>query len=144
MKVILLKDVRGLGQQGQIVNVADGFARNYLVPMRLAKFADWAVEKAAARDLAQKQKTSRQQELTAVTLVQNLQNKTLIFEKPADDRGNLYAGLREDEILSKLKQSGIKIKIVDYLPIKNLEEHKIKLKIGEEHAEIKVIVQKKP
>lgn len=147
MKIILLKDIKNTARQGDILEVADGYARNYLFPKELASLATpeaiKKVESLGNRLKAQAETTKKE----ALHAANKLQEKTLVLALPADKKGNLYAGLKESEILARIRKSAAEplpqAKLVDYSPIKIVGEHQIRVQLGST-AIIKVVLKVNP
>lgn len=117
MKVILLNDVKGSGKKGDIVNVSDGFARNFLLPKNLAKIAD----ESAIKDLntskaAQAYKLQVQKE-DAQKIADTINDKTVkIFAKPGKD-GKIFGSVTSKEVAAMIEKNfGVKV-----------DKHKLKL-----------------
>lgn len=133
MKVVLLQDVRGQGKKGQLLNVSDGYARNYLLPRKLAAEAtrdvlnameqhDEAVRRRAEEDLAR-----------ARLLAKDLEGIMVRIQMKAGANGKLYGAVTAREIAAAmLEQKNIEIdhrKIVLDEPIKNFGNYEIKAKL---------------
>ena len=147
MKVILLKDVKSLGRIGEVREVSDGYARNFLLARKLAKVA---TPSTAAEFEHQQKSKAEQMTREAKILETKLSQITLNpvkFALKADDKGHLYAGLKESEILSKLSQGAAPhLKLINYTPIKELGVHEISAQIrgagSEKRVKFRVIVEK--
>lgn len=134
MKVILLKDVKGLGQRGEVLEAADGYARNFLIPRHLAEIADEA-KVVSLREKEQREEKHDVRERKALeNLVKKLKNETFSFERPADELGHFYVGLKPEEILSTIKDRGFllpeRVLMVDYSPIKTAGVYIVTLKLN--------------
>lgn len=145
MKIILKKDVKGVGKSGEIVGVADGYGRNYLVPSGLALAWNAKTAAALAQETAISEEKAKRDLVTTRQLVEKLAGGKFEFRFPADEKGHLYAGLKEDEILSKIgKGAGSPLthglKLVDYHPIKQTGNYKARVKIGQNVSEINIII----
>jgi large subunit ribosomal protein L9 len=104
MKVVLLKDVKGLGEIGKVLEVARGYARNYLLPRKLAKFASsWELAEIRTKE-AKTEKQSQKAKNLSKTLAAELSGQAFEFVLPADSAGHLYAGLKESEIFAKIRE----------------------------------------
>ena len=134
MKVIFIADVRGQGKKGEMKEVSDGYARNYLLPRGLATEANkdninkmQLQEKAKAAQLA---KEKAQAEENARTL----EGKTVKIKAKAGANGHLFGSVTTKEISEELKaQYGIDIeknKIVQDEPIKNYGTFNVKCRLG--------------
>jgi large subunit ribosomal protein L9 len=141
MKVILTKNVDALGAKGDVVDVADGYARNYLVPKKFAvKASDGALRQADAMREARIQ--SEKQELEAAqALATSLADTRVVVAARAGDAGNLFGSIGATDVAAAIvKFTGIEIdkKIVDIdNPIKEIGLHTVMLR---PHAEVEVPV----
>lgn len=124
MKVILLKDVKGHGVAGEVVDVSPGYARNYLLPRGFAEEATKQnLARAKSRQKAEKKR--REQEFKeAKELVETLSNITVTLKAKSGESGKLFGSITSKEIAEALKdQHGIELdrrKIVLDEPIKTL------------------------
>lgn len=110
MKVILLKDVKGSGQKGQIVNVSDGYARNFLLPRGLATEATDAAVSNVERRRAAEAKRESDQRLAAEELSRTLKGKHITVLAKCGDKGRLYGSVTAQEIADALKaQHGVQL-----------------------------------
>lgn len=133
MKMILLKDVKGLGKEGDIINAKEGYARNYLLPKGVAKEAT----KGNVKVLEEKKtanKLKKEEELNqAKALAERLSKLTVIIESKAGDNGKLFGSITTKDISDALKkQHKIKIdrrKIVLNNNIKTLGDTEVDAKI---------------
>ncbi len=145
MKVILTKDVKGQGKQGDVVNVSDGYARNYLFPRGLAIEAD---EKSlrALKEQKQKEAKRKQNELAeAQKLADTISQLTVVIKAKTGGSGKLFGSVTNKEIADELKkQHKIDLdrkKIVLPEPIKDLGLHNVSVKVYPEvtaNLEVKV------
>ncbi len=133
MKVILKEDVRGQGKKGDIVNVSDGYARNYLFPRNLAAEANTqnlnnaSMTKKAAEHKAETQKKE------AMKIAAALENKTVTLKAKCGSAGRLFGSVTAQEVADAVKEStGIDVdkkKIVIDGSIKELGEHEVTVKL---------------
>lgn len=104
MKVILLEDVKSLGKKGEIVNVSDGYARNYVLPKKLgveansANMNDLKLQKANADKIAQEQLKSAQE------LAETLETKEVVLKIKSGDGGRVFGSVSSKEIAAAAKQ----------------------------------------
>lgn len=146
MKVLLLKDVPGLGTAGQVKTVADGYARNYLLPRGLADAAtEGAVKRAEQLRQADERRTARI-ETQAQTLVQEMAGVTLLFRVKAGDTGKLYGSITSAQIAEalsgKIGREIDKRRIDLEEPLKELGAHDVRIKLAPAiEAEIKVLIE---
>jgi len=146
MKVILLQNVAKIGQKGEIKNVADGYALNFLIPKKLAQVAtDLRVSEAQAKEGKKNRQEEKRNEKDQ-SLIKKLKGVKLEFKVKASDAGKLFAGLAEKDIVDELKkQKKIEVdsKCVKMEKhIKEIGEYKIKISLGkklEETIKVKVI-----
>ncbi len=103
MKVILLCDVKGQGKKGQMVNVSDGYARNFLLPKGLAQEAT----KSAMNDYAGKEDSARfhkEQEVAAAKEVASkIQGQTVLLKAKAGENGKLFGSITGQSIADAIK-----------------------------------------
>lgn len=104
MKVILLEDVKGAGKKGELVNVSDGYARNFLMPRKLAKEAD-----AQAINELKNAEQSKQHKIAVETAqaqanAKMLEGQTLVMKAKAGQGGKLFGSVTSKEIANEIKQ----------------------------------------
>lgn len=133
MKVILKIDIRGLGQRGKIVEVSDGYGRNYLVKNALAVIADAHAIENITREAAAREKKAASQREKAEAAAKRLASQVFEFGRAAGEKGHLYAGLKESEILAKIKDREQSLapaaKLLDYSPLKEAGTYRVKLQV---------------
>lgn len=145
MKVILQQDVKGSGVQGDIINVSDGYARNYLFPRKLAVPADAAhVNSLQRHKEAEAHRVATAQD-RARDMAAAIDGKTVIIAARAGENGRLFGSVSNREIAEALeRQHGIradrkKIALKDH--IKEVGEYKAELKLfAGVSAAVKVLV----
>jgi len=134
MKVILSQDVRGHGKKGQMVEVSDGYARNYLLPRKLAVEA--TADNLNAMKLREKAKAAQMERDKAQARENAKQLESVVLKIPAKAgaSGRLFGSITSKEISDALQeQYGISIeknKIVQAEPIKSFGSYEIKCKLG--------------
>ena len=135
MKVILLQDVKGKGKKGQMLEISDGYARNYLLPKKLAMEAtadaintmrmnDKAAAEKAAKERAEAMETSRK-----------LREMTVVVTAKGGGAGRLFGAVTNAEIAAALEKQGVKLdkrKIVLSENIKNVGTYTATCKLGYE------------
>ena len=132
MKVLLIKTVDALGNPGEVVNVASGYARNYLLPQKLAVLATKGSLKMADSLKAAAVIREKEQNKAAEVLAEKIRDISLLFTATADENGQLYGGIGEREIAVALLEKEFEIdkkQIILDGHIKNIGEHKIQIKI---------------
>lgn len=128
MKVLLLKDVQSLGSAGDIKDVADGYARNFLIPGGYVKVATEAALEEAEELKAKKARQAEEELKIAEELARKLQGVSVLIAAKADKSGKLYAAIKPEEISKALKEKGLEIsenKIIIKDPIKEVGECEI-------------------
>lgn len=136
MKVILLQDVKGKGKKGQMLEVSDGYARNYMLPRKMAieATAD-AVNTKNMNDKAAAEKAAKER-AEAMEVSHKLREMTLVVKAKGGGAGRLFGSVTNQEIADALKaSSGIaldKRKIVISDPIKNVGTYTVTCKLGYE------------
>ena len=109
MKVILVKDVKNVGKAGEIVNVSDGYGRNYLLPRGLAIEATESNVK-ALNEKKKAEEKKRQQELEeAKEMAQKLSNLSLVLKVKAGENGKLFGSITSKDVEEALKEKGFDI-----------------------------------
>ena len=104
MKVLLLADVKGQGKKDQIVEVSDGYARNFLFPKKLAVVADAKVLSEAKSKEESKQFKLREEKAAAKALADKLSQLTVIINASSGGDGRLYGSITSKDIAEKLKE----------------------------------------
>jgi len=136
LKVILLEDVKKLGKKGDLVDVSDGYARNFLFPRNLAKEATEGSLKQLKQEkdaLAKKKQKELEQ---AKELAKVLSNTTVTLKVKAGEQGKLFGSVTSKDISEALKkQYNIEVdrrKIELQEPIKSLGSYKVDVKLAPE------------
>ena len=147
MRIILLQNIKNFGQMGDVKNVSDGYARNFLFPRKIAKLATDAAMKevdSLKKKLEMSQNLEREK---AVKLAEQLKDSVLEFTRKATKTGKLYSAVTKEDIAEILtKQSGFKVEPNSVNleghegeHIKQLGEHSVKIQLAPEAtAEVKV------
>lgn len=142
MKLILLQDIKGLGKKFDVKDVKDGYARNFLLPQKLAKIAT----EAAIKELESQKNKQEQEEKEIKTkleeLAKNLEGKEFKFELKTGKKREVFGSLSEADIKKVLSEKGIEAEILLEKPIKIIGEHQIKIDLGKGvKTTIKVIIE---
>lgn len=132
MKVILLQDVKGQGKKGELCNVSDGYARNFLLAKKLAVEAD----NAAMNELKNREAAAahhKQEEINnAKTIAKQLEGKTVTISAKAGAGGKLFGSVTSKEIANQIKtELGVEIdkKKMNVADIKNFGEYTAEIKL---------------
>ncbi|GKW46146.1 MULTISPECIES: 50S ribosomal protein L9 [unclassified Planococcus (in: firmicutes)] len=110
MKVIFLKDVKGKGKKGEIKNVADGYAHNFLLKNNLAKEADQAAISQLAGQKKKEEKEAEKELQEAQELKAKLENLTIELKAKSGEGGRLFGSITTKQVATELeKKHGIKV-----------------------------------
>ena len=135
MKVILLQDVKGKGKKGQILEVSDGYARNFMLPKKIAieATAD-AINTVKMNDKATQERIAREK-AEALATSKKLREMTVTVKAKGGGAGRLFGSVTNQEIADALAKTGVKLdkrKIVLSDPIKNVGTYTVTCKLGYE------------
>jgi len=146
MKIILLKDAKGIGKKGEIKEVSDGHARNYLFPRGLAvpesARAARTLQQAGMDAVKKEQRLRRRANRDA----KKIRQKELVFEEPVAPSGKLYSAVTADRIAAAIaEQIGVQVEGVDLPnPIKKPGSFHITIRVTKDKAaEAQVTVKPK-
>lgn len=132
MKIILKDDVKNLGRIGVVVNVSDGYARNFLIPKGLAVDASSKNIKTLEHEKRLIEAKAKKQRGQAQLLKERLSSMTLSIKAIAGEEGKLFGSVTTMDIADALKTEGIEIdrkKIVIEEPIKRLGDYTVSVRI---------------
>ena len=135
MKVILLQDVKGKGKKGQMIEVSDGYARNFMLPKKMAieATAD-AINTMKMNDKATQERLAREK-AEAMEVSKKLRAMTLVVKAKGGGAGRLFGAVTNAEIAAALEKQGVKLdkrKIVLGENIKNIGTYTVTCKLGYE------------
>lgn len=143
MKLILKKDMANLGEAGEVVDVKDGYGRNYLIPQGLAYEASEANLKRIEEERAKEQERVRRERLEAHRRAAQLEGLLITFRERADD-GKLFGSVTAADIAEKANQEGDldyeldKRAVLLDEPIKALGDFTVPIRL---HAEVEVEIE---
>ncbi len=132
MKVILKEDVKNLGAAGSIVNVADGYARNFLIPRNLAVEASSRNIKALEQERKKIEDAARKAKESAQELSNRLSSLTVQIMAKAGEEGKLFGSITNADISEALKREGFDVdrkRIMLEEPIKRLGTYTVNVKV---------------
>jgi large subunit ribosomal protein L9 len=128
MKVILRRDVKGLGHEGDLKEVRDGYARNFLLPSGAATLADMGALKNWERHRGEREDRAQQIRSEAQKIADRLSETKLEVAVKAGEKNRLFGSVTNREIAELLAKQGIEIdrhQIAVREPIKTLGEHRV-------------------
>ncbi len=136
MKVVLTADVAALGNRGEIVDVSDGYARNYLLPRDLAQKATSGAVASAAKAVASRAATERKALEAAQDLATALSGQRVVLAAQAGDEGRLYGSVTLADVAEGIRKfTGISIDrrhIELPQPIKSIGLHEVQIRLHPE------------
>lgn len=133
MKVILIEDVKSLGKKGEIVNVNDGYARNYVLPKKLGLEANSKNLNDLKLQKKNDEKVAKEKLDAAKALAKEIEDKEIVVKLEAGTSGKVFGSVSSKEIANEVKKQldleidKKKITIVD--PIKSLGNYNVKIKL---------------
>ncbi len=146
MKVILKQDIANMGQKYDIKNVSDGYARNFLIPRKLAEIAtDKATKNIGALKKVHDAKAKVQEDLIAKN-IDDLNGLTIEIKEKTNEKGHLFAGIHKDEIVSKIREQTQLEILPNFIeledPIKEIGEYDISISAEGHKGSFKLKIEK--
>jgi large subunit ribosomal protein L9 len=145
MKIILLRDYNHLGQKGDVKDVKDGYARNFLFPRNLAAPASPAAIREAAAVKTKRESGFIAEKSAFAEIARRLKESIIEFEAKTNEQGGLFRAISKKQIAAKLAKIGFKdISESDILikePIKKIGEHEAIIERGEIRQTLKLRVK---
>ena len=141
MEVILKEDVANLGHRGDVVKVADGYGRNFLLPRKLALQATLANKAVIEQMKAAAARRSAEEKVQAQELVTKLEPVALTFTRKSGENGQLFGSVTTADIAAELATKGFEIdrrKVQLHEPIKSLGDFTVSVKL---HREVTAHIQ---
>ncbi len=135
MEVILKEDVNNLGHRGDVVKVADGYGRNYLLPKKLAMQATAANKAVIEQMKASAVRKSAKEKAEAEALVGQLNSVALVFERKVGEHDHLFGSVTSADIAAQLEAKGFNVdrrKVQLDEPLKQVGEFHIPVKLHRE------------
>ncbi len=146
MRVIFLQNIKGVAQIGDIKNVADGYARNFLFVKKMAVPATTNATKIVTELKLKREKQSETNKEQALDLIKKMSDITLELAEDANEEGHLYGSINEKKIIHALKDRGVIIKEDQInMPqhLKTIGEHEVEIELHPEvKTKIKVLITK--
>lgn len=145
MKVVLLEDVAGLGNRYEVKNVSDGFALNFLIPQKKAKFADEKTVSEIENKKVQNEALRKESEEKILAEISKIKEKEVKIKAKASEAGHLFAGLDAGKIAETIsKELGVELKsshVKLEAPVKEVGEHEVTIAVGQKKAQIKIVIE---
>jgi len=144
MKILLIKDVKGLGKAGEIKEAKDGYARNYLIPKGFAKLATPEVIKEWEKEQAEKEAKLKAELEEINNIKSKLENEKIVIKHKLGANGQLIGSVTNKEIANVLKERGFNIdkKNIEHTTIKAPGIYNIDIKLGHGiHAKLNLEVE---
>jgi len=147
MEVILKEDVANLGHRGDVVKVAEGYGRNYLLPRKLALQATLANKAVVEQMKSAAARRSASEKAVAEALVTKLEPVVLSFTRKTGEAGQLFGSVTSADIAAGLESKGFEVdrrKIQVTEPIKSLGDFSVAIKLHREvtaHVKVKVVAE---
>jgi large subunit ribosomal protein L9 len=132
MEVILKEDVPNLGLRGEVVKVADGFGRNYLLPRKMAMQATEANKAVIAQMKVAAERRSASEKAQAEELLTKLEPVVLSFTRKAGEQGHLFGSVTSADVAAELASQGYEVdrrKIQLGEPLKSIGDYKIAIRL---------------
>lgn len=128
MKVIFFQDVKGTGKRGEIKEISDGYARNFLLPKKLAGVATPEAIKKVGLEKQKHLEAVKQDLAKTQEIASQLQGKEIVIKAKAKD-GKLFGSITAKAIAKELKKDGLEIaeKAIMLEPIREIGEYEIKI-----------------
>jgi large subunit ribosomal protein L9 len=145
MKVILTEEIRGLGTRGDVVNVKDGYARNYLLPKNLAREATPGNLKSIEQERRKWALLANQEKEVAQKAAQSVQGMKITVSKRVGDAGQLFGSVTANEIADGLEAKGINVdkrRIELAHTIKTIGVHEVDVRLHRDvtaHIQVEVV-----
>lgn len=147
MEVILTKNTDSLGKIGDIVNVSEGYARNFLLPQKRAVVANGVNLKMLEEQKSKVDAYRQQLKDEAETLAKKIAALSATYVREAGDEGKLFGSITAAEIMATLKDQGVTLEkgqILIHNPIRELGEFSVTIRLHPEvSTPFKVVVEKK-
>ena len=144
MKVILIEEMRGLGTRGDVVSVKDGYARNYLIPKKLAREATSGNLKSVEQERKKWALLAQQERELAQKAADSVKGVKITVTKRVGEHGHLFGSVTANEIADALHAKGIEVdkrRIELAHPIKTLGTHDVEVKLHKDvvaHIQVEV------
>jgi len=149
MKVILIDEIRGLGGRGDVVTVKGGYARNFLIPKKLAREATPGNLKSIEQERKKWAALGDQEKAAAQKAADSVKGTKIVIYKRVGDHGNLFGSVTSNDIADALTKKGIEVdkrRIELAHPIKSVGIHDVEVRLHREvaaHIQVEVVPEGK-
>ena len=147
MQIILLESLSKLGKAGEIVNVKDGFAKNYLIPQKKAVVANKKNKLNLEAKMSYISENNQNKIEEAEKLKSKIEGKILKIDMEANDDGRLYGAITKKFIVEQVKQSlsvDLHTESIILTPIKSIGDYELKFRLYDEiQASIRLVISKR-
>jgi len=133
MRVFMLKDVERVGMAGQVVNVSDGYASNFLLPRKLAIKANSGTVEQYKEKVQKAEVTTKVLNSKAAMIAERVRNMHLTIKKKTQDDNKLYGAVSADEVVDILKEKDVPVnrKQIEFVKsIRTTGEHKVTIRLS--------------
>jgi large subunit ribosomal protein L9 len=151
MKVILLKDIRKVGKKGEVKNISDGYARNFLLPQNFAIIATQKNIKRLEQENKNKTTSKEKTHNAFHALKIALAERGIVIRKKTDDKGTLYAAISGKDIIDALHALNFPISSMiseDMIrfdkPIKMKGKHEVVIEMNQEKIKLQILCEQDP
>jgi large subunit ribosomal protein L9 len=141
MKVILIDEIRGLGTRGDVVNVKEGYARNYLLPKNLAREATPGNLKSVEQERKKWALLGQKEKEVAAKAAEAVKGVKVVVQKRVGENGQLFGSVTANEIADALTAKGLDVdkrRIELSRPIKSLGTHDVEVRL---HRDVSAQIQ---
>jgi large subunit ribosomal protein L9 len=144
MKVILIKDVKKVGKKYETKEVSAGYAVNFLIPRKLAEASTESTMKRINNLKARDEGERKVREDLLMKNLKSVEGKTIELTASANDKGHLFKGIHQDEIVTAVKEQTELDLASEYIvlekPIKEVGEHEIEVKVQDKSVKFKLVI----
>jgi large subunit ribosomal protein L9 len=134
MKVIFLKDSPGHGRKGEIKDVSEGFAKNFLMAKKIAQLATPDIQAKIAKEQKEQEQKKQKAVLEAQNLKQDLEKRIFTLKVKVGDKGQVFGSVHNKEIAEAISEKTgknfDKHQVEIPAPVKTLGQHKVKIKLA--------------
>lgn len=131
MLVILLKDIHGLGQRGDVKEVKDGYARNLLLPQKLVEIATPAALAQNRAEKAREEKKRAEHTAELKKIAESVRGITLTFRVKTGEKGEVFGSITDADLRDALRERGFNVPISGKHHIKAAGEHVLDIDLGD-------------